>query len=58
MYEGDQFEPDTIEKNEAEQSPGPKVNDALDLGEDYEMDDEEGIEVNDGEQDTRVQNKN
>ena len=49
MYEGDQFEPDTIEKNEAEQSPGPKVNDALDLGEDYEMDDEEGIEVNDGE---------
>ena len=47
MYEGDQFEPDTIEKKDLEQSPGPEVNDALDLGDDYEMDDEEGIPGND-----------
>ena len=59
MYDGDQFEPETIDKknDEGEQSPGPQGNDALDLGDDYDEDEDDGVAGNERDSNTGAQKK-
>ena len=59
MYDGDQFEADTLEKkrDEAEQSPGAQAADALDVGEDYEEDEDDGLAGNQSDSNTGVEKK-